>query len=187
MVNRRALTGTLLLLTACGTQTPAATPSSPVPSPVPSVSEQGPRRSDIRWHGEGDPFNAEVELADGRRVAMHYRRGKGLFEQHYSPRARRWTEPRLVYRTKTEACQGIELRAFDGTVAAIADFGRYCADGEPPMESIAAVGTGDLSTWDHHLTRSFDGWEKISGRAGTVTFERGSSSLRWTRNGGFAG
>ncbi|TMR34095.1 hypothetical protein ETD85_18085 [Nonomuraea zeae] len=140
------------------------------------------------WPGSGDPYNAVVGLDDGRRVAMHYRRGKGLYEQHSSGQAGGWTEPRLIYGTKTEACQGIHLRAFGGTVAAIADFGQYCSDGEPPMESVAAVAAGNLRSWDLNLRRSFDGWERVSaGEDGTeITFRRGSSTLVWRRSGGFS-
>ncbi|MEV0391370.1 hypothetical protein [Nonomuraea sp. NPDC050643] len=198
MRDPRVLAGTVLLVsvTACGGQAPArpaSPPSTPavtassVPSTSPSTDKAGPRKSDISWNGQGDPYNAEVTLDDGRRVAMHYRRGKGLFEQHYGPEIG-WSEPRLVYGTKTEACQGVELRAFGATVAAIADFGLYCSDGEPPMESIAAVGVGDLSTWAHHLTRSFDGWQRVSAGDGgeVVTFRNGSTKLRWSRAGGFS-
>ncbi|QES45826.1 hypothetical protein DEJ49_07905 [Streptomyces venezuelae] len=128
-----------------------------------------------------------MKLADGRRVAMHYMRGKGLFVQDYSPRAKGWSKPALVYGTKTDACQGITLKAKDGTVAAFGDFGTYCADGEPPTESVAAVAVGPLTTWDKHLTKDFDGWEKIVVAPGgkKVTFSRGSDTLRWTKAAGF--
>ncbi|MET8146662.1 hypothetical protein ABZU32_40705 [Sphaerisporangium sp. NPDC005288] len=189
----------LLLVTvaACGGQDPTIARTSPAPSASESAAtpaktakgySYGLRKSDIPWHGAGDPYNAMVALDDGRRVAMHYRRGKGLYEQHSDPQADGWTRPSLIYGTNTEACQGIHLRAFGGTVTATADFGHYCSDGEPPMESIAAVGAGNLRTWDHHLTRSFDGWERVSAGDGgrEITFRRGSSTLRWTRSGGFS-
>ncbi|MGN9788094.1 hypothetical protein ACTMTF_42215 [Nonomuraea sp. ZG12] len=185
----------LLLVTvaACGGQEPTVARATPAPAASAPTAAASPRahelrKSDIPWHGTGDPYNATVELDDGRRVAMHYRRGKGLYEQHSSLRAAGWTKPRLIYGTKTEACQGIHLRAFGGTVTAVADFGVYCSDGEPPMESVAAVGVGGLRTWDHHLTRSFDGWERVSASDGgkEVTFRRGSATLRWSRSGGFS-
>ncbi|MEQ4722029.1 hypothetical protein [Nonomuraea sp. B19D2] len=199
MKHPQALAGMLLFVTvaACGGQEPAITRASPAPSaPEPTTTTPAKaskdysyelRKSDISWNGTGDPYNAMVELDDGRRVAMHYRRGKGLYEQHFSPQAGGWTRPRLIYGTTTEACQGIELRAFAETVTATADFGVYCSDGEPPQESIAAVGVGSLRTWDHHLTRSFDGWERISARddGKEITFRNGSSTLRWSRTGGF--
>ncbi|MEU7580688.1 hypothetical protein AB0B50_24145 [Streptomyces sp. NPDC041068] len=145
------------------------------------------QKSDIPWSGSPSPFNAQVELADGRRVAMHYLRGKGLFVQDYSPRAKGWSKPAVVHKTKTDACQGITLKAKDGTVAAFGDFGVYCADGEPPTESVAAVAVGPLTKWDKHLTKGFDGWEKIVVAPGgkKVTFSRGGETLRWTRAGGF--
>lgn len=145
------------------------------------------RKSDIPWSGSPSPFNARVKLADGRRVAMHYMKGKGLFVQDYSPRAKGWSKPALVHKTKTDACQGITLKAKDGTVAAFGDFGRYCADGEPPTESVAAVATGPLTKWATHLTKNFDGWEKIAVAAGgkKATFSRGSDRLVWTKGRGF--
>ncbi|MEU7643816.1 hypothetical protein [Streptomyces huasconensis] len=146
------------------------------------------RKSDIPWSGHGrNPFNAHIKLADGRRVAMHYMRGKGLFVQDYSPRAKGWSKPAVIYKTRTDACQGITLKAKDGTVAAFGDFGLYCADGEPPTESVATVATGSLAKWDKHLTRNFDGWEKIAVAPGgkKVTFSRGGKTLRWTKAAGF--
>ncbi|WP_204072820.1 hypothetical protein [Planotetraspora phitsanulokensis] len=183
---------------ACGQERPVAqatvTPSAQDRAPTPNSSPQGsgePRESDVEG---SDPswFEGEVRLADGRRVAMHYRRGEGLFEQHYNPRAGEWTNPRLIYGTKTDACQRIKLQARGGTVTVIANFGRYCADGEPPTESIAAVGLGNLRRWDHHLTKNFDGWKRASiaddGRK--ATFVRTStvvqSTLVWTATGGFS-
>lgn len=93
---------------------------------------------------------------------MHYMKGKGLLVQDYSPKAKGWSKSAVVHKTKTDACQGITLKAKDGTVAAFGDFGVYCADGEPPTESVAAVATGPLTKWATHLTKNFDGWEKIA-------------------------
>ncbi|MFF1697409.1 hypothetical protein ACFVXC_27975 [Streptomyces sp. NPDC058257] len=144
-------------------------------------------KSDIHWSGSPSPFNAQVKLADGRRVAMHYMKGKGLLVQDYSPKAEGWSKSALVHKTKTDACQGITLKAKDGTVAAFGDFGVYCADGEPPTESVAAVATGPLTKWATHLTKNFDGWEKIAVATGgkTVTFSRGADKLLWTKAAGF--
>ncbi|MFB9531644.1 hypothetical protein [Nonomuraea roseola] len=196
MKHLRVPAGTLLFaaVVACGGQDPTTARTSPAPSaskPT-ATSTKGAsyelRRSDLPWNGTGDPYNAMVGLDDGRRVAMHHRRGKGLFEQHSGPQSDGWTRPRLIYGTKTEACQGIHLQAFGETVTVTADFGLYCSDGEPPMESIAAVSVGNLHTWDHHLTRGFDGWERVSAGDGgrEITFRRGSSTLRWSRANGFS-
>ncbi|MBK3574460.1 hypothetical protein JHN63_11655 [Streptomyces sp. MBT65] len=129
-----------------------------------------------------------MTLDDGRRVALHYRRGKGLVEQHYSPRAKAWTAPKVIYRTRTDACQGIQLRTKKGTVAAIADFGSYCYDGEPPTESIAAVGISGLTDWSVNVTKNFDGWERatVSEDGQRVVFGR-DTTLKWSRTEGFEG
>lgn len=134
----------------------------------------------------------ELALADGRRVAMRYEKGRGLFERHYSPQTGTWSHPRLIYGTRTDPCQSITLQARSGTVTAIADFGRYCSDGEPPTESVAAVATGDLDRWDHHLTRKFDGWARATVADGgrKVTFVRNATHVRarlvWTAGDGFS-
>ncbi|WP_225882224.1 hypothetical protein [Streptomyces aureocirculatus] len=146
------------------------------------------RHSDIPWSGSPSPFESQVRLADGRRVAMHHLRDKRLYVQDYSPEERGWSKPAVVHRAKSEACQGITLRARATTVAAIADFGTYCADGEPPTESVAAVATGSLTQWNRHLTKDFDGWEKalVSPSGKQVTFKRGGDTLKWTKSGGFS-
>ncbi|WP_419993311.1 hypothetical protein [Streptomyces boninensis] len=132
-----------------------------------------------------------VKLADGRKVAMGYKPREGLLEQHTSKSAKGWSAPKLLYRTKTDHCQSLTLKAFGRTVAASANWALYCADGEPPNESIAAVGTGSFAKWDTHFTPSFDGWEKIrSANAGrTVDFTNASvetlTRLRWQKGTGF--
>ncbi|WP_405540269.1 hypothetical protein OG787_50710 [Streptomyces sp. NBC_00075] len=171
---------------ACGHPDSSADGTSRSTSQDPSAYTSELEKSDLPWSGSPSPYNAEVTLDDGRRVAMHYRRGQGLVEQHYSPRAKAWTEATVIHRTETDACQGIELRANGGTVAAIADFGPYCYDGEPPAVSIAAVGTNSLTKWDIDVTKDFDGWEdaSVSDDGHEVVF-RSDRTLRWTRTDGF--
>ncbi|MCX4878301.1 MULTISPECIES: hypothetical protein [unclassified Streptomyces] len=174
---------------ACGHQDSAArapSGSASPASPDTGVYASPLQKSDLPWSGSPSPYNAEVTLDDGRRVAMHYRRGKGLVEQHYSPRAKAWTKPKVIHRTRTDACQGIELRTSAGTVAAIADFGAYCYDGDPPTESIAAVGTGSLTRWDVNIKKDFDGWERasVSHDGSRVVFGR-DVTLHWNRADGF--
>ncbi|WP_329264160.1 hypothetical protein OG223_49965 [Streptomyces sp. NBC_01478] len=181
----------LIAVAACGHQDAATRAPSVGASPDSSDSSVYAaelEKSDLPWSGSPSPYNAEVKLSDGRRVALHYRRGKGLVEQHYSPRAKAWTEPKVVYRTRTDACQGIQLRTRNGTVAVIADFGSYCYDGEPPTESIAAVGVGNLTEWSVNVTKNFDGWERatVSEDGQRVVF--GSDpTLNWSRTKGFEG
>jgi hypothetical protein len=137
-------------------------------------------------------FDAETELADGRRVGVAYAAGSGLLEQHRDAATGAWSAPSVVYRTASQPCQSLTLKAFDETVAVIADWGYYCADGEPPTESIAAVGTADLSRWDTKTTKDFDGWTKVTPHDDTrrLTFTRDSTEwltrLEWSRAEGFA-
>ncbi|WP_204045910.1 hypothetical protein [Acrocarpospora phusangensis] len=180
---RRLTWSALLVITAaCGQERPVVA-TSPTPA-APEISvTASPSRS---WE-----FEATVELGDGRRVGMGYWPSQGLFEQHYDPKTGEWTEPRFIYRTRTDACQSIKLQVSGDTVTAIADFGRYCSDGEPPTESIAAVAAGDLRSWDHHVTKNFDGWSRVAVADGgrKATFSRRATvvraSLVWTRSGGF--
>ncbi|MGP3922658.1 hypothetical protein [Streptomyces sp. 8N616] len=133
-----------------------------------------------------------VELDDSRRVGMYYDAGRGLVEQHYSPKAKGWSKPQVIYKTKTDPCPGISLTAFGGTVAAIANFGLYCADGEPPTESIAAVGVKSLAKWDTNMTKNFDGWDggRVAGDAKRLSFTNASiervTRLRWSQAEGFS-
>nr|WP_174553109.1 hypothetical protein [Herbidospora sakaeratensis] len=177
--------GALICLTllvsaaACGQDEPVARPS-PTPTPTPTA-EALP-----------EPASEELTLPDGRRVAMRYEAGRGLSEQHYDPETGAWSHPRLVYGTETDPCQSIRLKEDEGTVTAIANFGRYCSDGEPPTESIAAVAVGDLKKWEHHLTRKFDGWARatVSDGGRKVTFVRNATHVRvrlvWTASEGFS-
>ncbi|MGW1273780.1 hypothetical protein [Streptomyces sp. NPDC002491] len=169
--------------TAPPTRSVAEAPStrSPTPNPTPSTSPD-PR------------FDGEVRLADGRRVGMSYAVGRGLVERHRDADTGAWSAPRLVYATATDRCHSLTLKAFGNTVAVIADWGVYCYDGEPPTESIAAVGTADLGRWDTELTEDFDGWTKVvargDGDARSLLFTRNSTEtltrLDWTATEGFA-
>ncbi|MEO6472167.1 MAG: hypothetical protein ABIR57_09555, partial [Aeromicrobium sp.] len=66
-----------------------------------------------------DQFRAEHKLDDGRKVALYVRKGTGMFEQHYSPTRKAWSKPHLIYKTKTDPCQTVTLKADGETVAAI--------------------------------------------------------------------
>jgi hypothetical protein len=182
-----AAVSVMIAAVACGAhQDPATTAPSVSVSANSSVYTAQLEKSDLPWSGSPSPYNAVAKLDDGRRVALHYLRGKGLVEQHYSPGAKAWTAPKVIYRTKTDACQGIHLRTKNGTVAAIADFGSYCYDGEPPTESIAAVGIGALTDWSVNVTKDFDGWERaaVSSDGQQVVFGS-DTTLRWSRADGF--
>ncbi|PSM42727.1 hypothetical protein C6Y14_16275 [Streptomyces dioscori] len=176
----RAATAAAVALLTCtaacgGTETGSG-------SPTPS----GPRSS--ASHAR---FVEDIPWADGGRVGMYYAAGRGLMEQHQDTAGGPWSKPRLVYATEGDACRSITLKAFRDTVTAIANWGVYCADGEPPTESVAAVGTRDLATWDTRATEDFDGWEKATPVAGTedLLFTRTSTEwltrLRWSPAGGF--
>ncbi|MGV9302908.1 hypothetical protein ACWDLG_06020 [Nonomuraea sp. NPDC003727] len=167
-------------------------------SPQPTITAPRAKRSAYSFElqksdwsdTDASSYNAQTELADGRRVAMFYAADKGLMEQHFDPTDGGWTRPVLLYRTKEHPCQGIELEAKAGTVAAVANWGTYCFDGEPPQESVAIVGASTLEKWDTHLTEGFDGWEKysISSDGDVVMFvnEAWKKSLRWSRSKGFS-
>ncbi|MEU8791395.1 hypothetical protein [Streptomyces sp. NPDC048643] len=128
------------------------------------------------------------ERADGMRVELRYRHGRGLTERHRKDGD--WSAERFVHRTKTAPCQGITMRGQGELVAVIADFATYCRDGDPPMENVAVVGSGDdLTDWAAKGTKGSDGWEKVRFGDGRVDFEErwssGSSTLTWTSGKGF--
>lgn len=135
-----------------------------------------------------DDDSTVFERADGMRVELRYRHGRGLTERHREDGD--WSAERLVHRTKTEPCRGITVRGRGELVAVTADFARYCRDGDPPAENVAAVGSGpDLAAWAAKGTEGGDGWENIRFGGARVRFEErwfsGSSTLTWTDADGF--
>ena len=158
-----------------------------------SASPRGtaaPTKADTRADGVS---KAVIKLPDGRKVEIRYVDGKGLGERHFSPDAGKWSATKLIHRTKADPCQGVELAATDGTVAAVADFGQYCHDGEPPQESVAAVGTGEFTEWRTDVREDFDGWDKANVGAGGASAafvfhtEETVETLKWSEEGGFSG
>ncbi|MET8163371.1 hypothetical protein ABZT34_03805 [Streptomyces sp. NPDC005329] len=195
----RALAGAVLVVgvaVACGGQGDGVATPATVTTTAPTTAHDTGTGAGTGAHASptapAPRFDAEVGLPDGRRVGMAYVEGRGLVERHRDADSGRWSAPRVVYSTATDRCQSLTLKAFGGTVAVIADWGSYCYDGEPPMESLAAVGTGDLTRWDTNLTRSFDGWSKVAsvGASGDLVFTRSSTEwltrLRWSATDGFA-
>lgn len=136
-------------------------------------------------------FESTLTLDDGRQVRFRLAAGTGLQAGHRAGASGSWTGWRTVYRTKADRCQGVELSAYHGTVAVIADYGSYCYDGEPPQRSLALVGTGDLTGWQVDVVKGFDGWAKtaFAGGGARVTFSEnntlGQSTLVWREGSGF--
>ncbi|WP_208875522.1 hypothetical protein [Streptomyces armeniacus] len=138
-------------------------------------------------------FESTIKLEDGRQVNVRLVEGTGVQERHRAEGADTWSKWQTIYKTESDRCQGVELTESSGTVSLVADFGRYCYDGEPPTESVAGVGLGDLagSDWEINITKDFDGWQdaSVSDDGGHVVFVRNSdaglSTLRWEQGKGF--
>jgi hypothetical protein len=149
-----------------------------------------PEKIDSRVVSESEDHMV-IELKDRRRVSLEYVRKKGLVERHRPAEGGGWSAPKTVHETETEPCQGIDARAHGGTVTVTADWGLYCSDGEPPQESVAAVGVGSLAEWDTDLTEGFDGWPpaKIYDGGDEVRFVDkrwdGTTTLTWKKGSGF--
>jgi hypothetical protein len=143
-----------------------------------------------RW--TGDDYRATTELPDGRKVEIRYVTKKGLGERHFDPKTEKWSATKLIYKTETHPCQGIELTDADGTVAATAAFGLFCYDGEPPEYSVAAVGTGELTEWETYRQGHSEYWStvQIAGAGEDVSFvrngERSVETLRWSQKDGYS-
>ncbi|MFC4493078.1 hypothetical protein ACFPA8_02870 [Streptomyces ovatisporus] len=139
-----------------------------------------------------DDFESTLELSDGRKVHVRLVEGTGAQERHTTAGSDKWSKWQTLYKTESDRCQGVDLQEKDGTVSLIADFGRFCYDGEPPMESIAGVGTEDLTEWDIDITEGFDGWEdsSITSEGSKVLFvynsDFGLYTLRWDQSEGFS-
>ncbi|RAJ70323.1 hypothetical protein K378_01488 [Streptomyces sp. Amel2xB2] len=139
-----------------------------------------------------DDYQSTLTLGDGRKVHVRLVKGTGVQERHTASGGAGWSKWKTLYKTKTDLCQGVGLEEREGTVSLTADFGLYCYDGEPPTESVAGVGTGDLSKWDIDVTDDFDGWQdtSINDDGSRVTFlydsDAGLYTLRWEQSEGFS-
>jgi hypothetical protein len=155
----------------------------------------GQPKADVRHEpaaaaAAGD-YESVLELGDGRKVNARLVKGTGVQERHQAAGGGEWSKWKTLYKTKTDLCQGVDLAEREGTVSLIADFGLYCSDGEPPTESVAGVGTGDLTDWDIDVTEDFDGWQdtSINDDGSRVVFlydsDAGLYTLRWEQSEGF--
>ena len=148
--------------------------------------------STVRSTPDGE-FRAALTTADGRRVQFRLAERQGLQERHRAGATGAWSGWQTVYRTRTDRCQDLEIRSRHDTVAVVANFGTYCYDGEPPAETVAGVGTGDLTTWQVSMVRRFDGWTRTAFADGgnRVTFSAGHgaerATLDWRKGRGFGG
>lgn len=155
----------------------------------PGTTADVPEKIDSRVLKESDE-HIRIELKDKSRVFLKYEAKKGLIERHRTEKGD-WSAPKLIYATKTDSCQGIDARAHGRTVTVTADWASYCSDGEPPNESLAAVGTGDLTEWDTDLTEGMDGWPpaKIYNGGDEARFVEkrwdGTTTLTWKKGAGF--
>lgn len=139
-----------------------------------------------------DDYESTLELSDGGKVHVRLVKGTGVQERHQAAGGGDWSKWKTLYKTETDLCQGVDLAEREGTVSLIADFGLYCSDGEPPTESVAGVGTGDLTDWDIDVTEDFDGWQdtSINDDGSRVVFlydsDSGLYTLRWEQSAGFS-
>ncbi|MBW5424266.1 hypothetical protein GKQ77_22305 [Streptomyces sp. BG9H] len=140
---------------------------------------------------EDDDDHTVLELSDGRQVSLRFTR-RGLEAQHRDASDDAWSARKTVYETGTKPCGGIRAKAYRDTVWLAAGFGVYCRDGEEPQEVIAAVATGDLSSWTTDPTKNNMVWPKarIRDSGARVDFvDRsfwGTNTLTWRKGSGFA-
>ncbi|AZM56763.1 hypothetical protein DMA15_32740 [Streptomyces sp. WAC 01529] len=140
---------------------------------------------------EDDDDHTVLELSDGRQVSLRFTR-RGLEAQHRHTSDDAWSARKTVYETGTKPCDGIRAKAYRDTVWLAAGFGQYCSDGEEPQEVIAAVATGDLSSWTADPTKNYLVWPKVRIRDGgaRVDFVDRSmlqtTTLTWRKGSGFA-
>ncbi|WP_158708996.1 hypothetical protein [Streptomyces sp. NRRL S-920] len=140
---------------------------------------------------ENDDDHTVLELSDGRQVSLRFTR-RGLEAQHRHTSDDAWSARKTVYETGTKPCDGIRAKAYRDTVWLAAGFGQHCTDGEEPQEVIAAVATGDLSSWTTDPTKNTLVWPKVRIRDGgaRVDFVHSSmletTTLTWRKGSGFA-
>ncbi|QUI31978.1 hypothetical protein H9W91_14725 [Streptomyces alfalfae] len=140
---------------------------------------------------EDDDDHTVLELSDGRQVSLRFTR-RGLEAQHRHASDEAWSARKTVYETGAEPCQGIRAKAYRDTVWLASGFGKYCRDGEEPQEVIAAVATGDLSSWTTDPTKNNMVWPKARIRDGGARVDFvdrsfwGTTTLTWRKGSGFA-
>ncbi|MGV2920996.1 hypothetical protein [Streptomyces alfalfae] len=140
---------------------------------------------------EDDDDHTVLELSDGRQVSLRFTR-RGLEAQHRHASDEAWSARKTVYETGAAPCQGIRAKAYRDTVWLAAGFGKYCRDGEEPQEVIAAVATGDLSSWTTDPTKNNMVWPKARIRDGGARVDFvdrsfwGTTTLTWRKGSGFA-
>ncbi|MEV0529912.1 hypothetical protein AB0I66_41540 [Streptomyces sp. NPDC050439] len=140
---------------------------------------------------EGDEDHTVLELSDGRQLSLRFTR-RGLEAQHRHTLDEAWSAPKTVYETGTPPCHGIRAKAYRDTVWLAAGFGAYCRDGEEPQEVIAAVATGDLSSWTTDPTKNTTTWPKARIRDGGTRVDfidpsmLQTTTLTWRKDSGFA-
>ncbi|MYW67782.1 hypothetical protein GTY65_27455 [Streptomyces sp. SID8379] len=141
---------------------------------------------------EDDDDHTVLELSDGRQVSLRFTR-RGLEAQHRDASDDAWSTRKTVYETGTKPCGGIRAKAYQDTVWLAAGFGAYCRDGEEPQEVIAAVATGDLSSWTTDPTNNTIVWPKARIRDGGARVDfvdpgmLRTTTLTWRKGSGFAG
>ncbi|MFE1953761.1 hypothetical protein ACFW9D_25210 [Streptomyces sp. NPDC059524] len=160
----------------------------------PAAEEPGraaPQKPDSKTL-DSDDDHTVLRLSDGRELSLTYAKGRGLEAKHRDAAAEAWSAPKTVYATAEDPCQGIEAKAYRGTVWVVAGFGTYCRDGEEPQDVLAAVGTGDLSTWATSVVsdQGFEPKPRVRGAGARVDFvDRswiGTTTLTWKKPSGFA-
>lgn len=147
-------------------------------------------REDIR-NAEKGWYDSTLKLKDGRTVQVRLVEGTGVRERHRAAGSDKWSAWQTLFLSDQDRCQGVDLEEANGTVSLIADFGPYCSDGEPPQESVAAIGAGDLTKWEVDTTEGFDGWADASinddGDRAVFLYnsDSGLYTLRWATGEGF--
>ncbi|MGY1434599.1 hypothetical protein [Streptomyces reniochalinae] len=157
-----------------------------------SVGEKAGTPEKIDSHVvDKDDSHIRIELKDKRQVSLTYAKDKGLVERHRPAEGGTWSSPKTIYKTKAESCQGIDARAHGDTVAVTANWGLYCSDGEPPQESVAAMGAGELTEWDTAESENSDGWPPAQIYDGGDRAEfvakgpHSTTTLPWKKGSGF--
>ncbi|GGV72737.1 hypothetical protein GCM10010277_86010 [Streptomyces longisporoflavus] len=139
---------------------------------------------------EDDDDHTVVELSDGRQVSLRFTR-RGLEAQHRHASDAAWSARKTVYETGTKPCGGIRAKAYRDTVWLAAGFGAHCRDGDEPQEVIAAVATGDLSSWTTDPTKNNMVWPKARIRDGGTRVDfvdpgmLQTTTLTWRKGSGF--
>lgn len=141
--------------------------------------------SELQAPEAGSRTRGDVELPDGRRVAVYSTDGRTYVEQHYHPARRGWTAPEVLFDAQTRCGGPVDLVARGGSVAGHVSCPSRASD--PALGY--AVASGNLRGWDVAGVGAIAGTNALSANGRHAVYWQRSGDgydvYRWQQGTGF--